>query len=156
MNKKERNEALKRDMLETIKNGGCWFCTRRNHFVKIARDEVEGLLFARECHFKEEGKEKGVEEVMEGGAYTFGMDWFDISIRGKSIDIYADAESFQSWDVWYDKEQGTCHKTREDGKEPSQRLVKFCAQADKEALQGIPRYYTIDSTNFSKIEENGA
>ena len=145
MNKNEQNEALKRDMLDAIQNGGCWFSTRRNHYVKITRDEVEGLLFARECHFE--------DEEMEGGAYTFGMDWFDISIRGKSIDIYADAESFQSWDIWYDKEQGTCYKTREDGREPSKRLIKFCTGADLEARHGIPRYYTIDSTNFAKIEK---
>ena len=144
MNKRERNEALKRDMLDAIKNGGCWFCIRRNNFVKIIHDEVEGLLFARECQFK--------DDIMEGGAYTFGMNWFDISIRGKSIDIYADAESFQSWDIWYDKDQGTCHKTREDGKEPSKRLVKFCIQTDQEALQGISKYFTIDSTNFDKIQ----
>lgn len=145
MNKNEQCEALKRDMLEAITSGGCWFCTRKNKYVKIGYDEVDGVIFARECHLKDDG--------MEGGAYTFAMDWFDLSVRPRSIDIYADAESFESWDIWYDSQNGTCNKTREDGRDPSLRLINFCARADQEALAGLPRYYTINSTNFDKIQK---
>ena len=148
MNKKERNEALKREMLEAINGGGCWFCIRKDNYVKIGLDEVEGLLFARECIFKESSDGT---RILEGGAYSFGLDWFDLRVGGRSIDIYADAESFQGWDIWYDRNEGTCHKTREDGREPGKRLIKFCTLADQEALAGINKYYTISSTNFSSI-----
>ena len=86
------DDMLQAEMLEKIKSGGAWFTTRIDHFVKIRYDEFEDCYYARECFFNE-GK-------LEGGAYTFGTDWFDISFHGRGyIDIYADPDSFQSWET---------------------------------------------------------
>ncbi len=141
--KTEGNEMLRREMLDSINQGGAWFIVPNKVLVKIGRDPASGLLFARECRFK--------DDVLECSAYSFGTDWFDISFHGPYIDIFADAESFQRWDIWYDTSKGTLSKTRDDGKEPSLRLVEFCTQADKEALSGTTNPYIISGTNFSKI-----
>jgi hypothetical protein len=142
---KNNHDALKREMLDKIKNGGAWFCTRENNYVKIAYSETDNCLYARECFIKEDG--------LEGGAYTFGMDWFDISFHGKYIDIYADADSFKSWNVWYDSEKGTCYKAEDRVREMAKRVMQFCKQADQEALSGDIAPYKIDGTNFDKIIE---
>lgn len=142
MNKKD---LMKQEMLEKIKNGGAWFRTRENNYVKIGYSQADDLLYARECFIK--------DGTLEGGAYTFGMDWFDISFHGRYIDIYANAETFCVWDVWYDPEKGTCYKAENDRMEKAKRVFAFCKQADAEALAGGLHPYIIDGTNFEKIIE---
>lgn len=140
-----RDESVKSEMLDKIRSGGAWFSTRENKYVKIGYSKQDDCLYAREC-FLEEG-------TLEGGAYTFGMDWFDIYFHGKYIDIYANAETFRQWDVWYDREKGTCFDADEEHRDQAVRLARFCSQADAEALAGIEGAYRITSTNFDKIIE---
>ena len=138
-------EKLKIEMLEKIRSGGAWFSTRSDKFIKIAYSNADDCYYARECFLK--------DGTLEGGAYTFGTDWFDIYFHKRNIDIYADADSFQTWDVWYDPEKGTCFKAPDDKKEQAKRVFEFCKQADGEALAGGLKPYKIDSTNFDKILE---
>ena len=77
-----KKEALKSEMIERIRSGGAWFTTRKDKYVKIGFSEADNCYFARECFFK--------DDALEGGAYSFGTDWFDISFHGKYIDIYVD------------------------------------------------------------------
>lgn len=134
---------LQAEMIEAIRNGGAWFCPRKDQFVKIGYSEKDNCYFARECFVK--------GDTLEGGAYSFGTDWFDISFHGRYIDIFADAETFRRWKIWYDPEEGTCY---EGGKaDQLMRLVGFCRQADREALAGGLEPYNIRSTNFDKIME---
>jgi hypothetical protein len=132
-------------MIEDIRSGGAWFVTRKDKYVKMGFSEEDGLIFARECFLK--------DGTLEGGAYTFGTDWFDISFHGKYIDIYADPDSFESWEVSYDPARGTRIKDSDDAVGIAKRVLGFCRQADAEALAGIRNAYTIDSTNFSFLKE---
>ena len=139
----KRNEELKSVMLEDIKSGGAWFNTRQDKYVKIGFSEADNCYFAREC-FLADGD-------LEGGAYTFGTDWFDISFHGRYIDIYVDPDTFKSWPINYSPDRGTRLKDSEEAVGQAERLLEFCRQADNEALAGITRSYQIDGTNFDHI-----
>ena len=76
---KNRKEAQKSAMINSIRSEGAWFITRKDKYVKIGFSEADDCYFARECFLK--------DGVLEGGAYSFGTDWFDISFHGKYIDI---------------------------------------------------------------------
>ena len=143
---KNRDESLKPEMLDKIMSGGAWFSTGKNKYLKIGYSETDDCLIARECTVTDEGS-------LEGGAYTFGTDWFDICFHGRYIDIYVDPKTFRRWDVWYDPEKGTCFKAPDDRKEQAKRVFEFCKQADGEAFAGGLKPYKIDSTNFDKILE---
>ena len=84
-------EKLQKEMFDSIRDGGAWFCTGTGRYVKIGYSKENNCYFARECFLKDGG--------LEGGAYSFGTDWFDISIRGRHTDIYADADTFKSWNI---------------------------------------------------------
>ena len=146
-------DALKQQMLDRIWHGGAWFTTRTDNFMKIAYSAADECLFARECVLR--------EGTLIGGAYTFGTDWFDISFHGRRIDIYCDPETFRSWEIVYDPDRGTMISTSEGDNEPpapvssakSQRLLKFCSEADQEVLGGAPSVrtaYHIDGAPFAK------
>ena len=138
-----RKEALKSEMIEKIRSGGAWFTTRKDKYVKIGLSGADNCYFARECFFKDGG--------LEGGAYSFGTDWFDISFHGKYIDIYVDPDTFRSWPVSYDPEYGTRYKDGEECAGQAERMLKFCKRADMEALSGLTDAYKIDGTNFDHI-----
>ena len=138
-----RKEALKSEMIEKIRSGGAWFTTRKDKYVKIGFSEADNCYFARECFFK--------EGTLEGGAYSFGTDWFDISFHGKYIDIYVDPDTFRQWPVSYSTEQGTVYDKSEDASGEAERMLKFCKRADREALLGIADAYEISGTNFDHI-----
>ena len=130
-------------MLESIRNGGAWFNTRQDKFIKIGYSETDNCYFARECFLKDGG--------LDGGAYSFGTDWFDISFHGRYIDIYVDPETFKSWPIRYDAERGTLYENTDEGVGQGERILEFCKQADKEALEGITRSFQIDSANFDAV-----
>ena len=155
MKRKEENEHLQREMLEKIMAGGAWFVTRKGHYTWIGFSKTLDCLCARECFLREaaagtQEREAGISGL-EGGAYTFGTDWFDISFHGRRIDIYADADSFRSWDVWYDPEKGTCFKAPENSRERARLVADVCREADRQALAGITEAYHIDGTNFAHL-----
>ena len=83
-----KKEALKSGMIGNIRSGGAWFTTRKDKYVKIGFSEADNCYFARECFLK--------DGSLEGGAYSFGTDWFDISFHGRYIHIYADPDSGRS------------------------------------------------------------
>lgn len=143
--KADPNDLLKQEMLAAIFHGGAWFSTRNNNYLKIAFNETDGCLYARECMIK--------DGTLEGGAYTFGTDWFDIYFHGRYIDIYTNPETFKRWKVWYDAERGTCYSAPADQMERAKRLVAFCRQADEEALAGGLKAYHISSADFAKVIE---
>jgi hypothetical protein len=136
-------EALKSGMIEIIRSGGAWFTTRKDKFVKIGFSEPDNCYFARECFFK--------EDTLEGGAYSFGTDWFDISFHGKYIDIYVDPDTFKQWPVSYSAGRGTSYDRSEEPSGQAERMLKFCKRADREALLGITDAYEISGTNFDHI-----
>ena len=139
----KENNPLQAEMLNAIRDGGAWFSTRKDHYVKIGYNRTDNCYYARECNLK--------DGSLEGGAYSFGTDWFDISFHGIYIDIYADADTFRKWNVWYDAEKGTCFKEPAEVMEQAKRVVEFCREADAEALAGITGEYQISGTNFDKI-----
>ena len=138
-----RKEAVKSEMIEKIRSEGAWFTTRKDKYVKIGYSAADNCYFARECFFK--------ESALEGGAYSFSTDWFDISFHGKYIDIYADPDTFKSWPVSWTAENGTRYKDGQECAGQAERVLKFCKRADFEALHGIPDAYKIDGTNFDHI-----
>ena len=138
-----KKDALKSAMIEKIRGEGAWFTTRKDKFVKIGFSGTDNCYFARECFFK--------DGALEGGAYSFGTDWFDISFHGKYIEIFADPDTFKSWPVSYSSEKGTCYKGGEECAGQAERVLKFCRRADMEALTGIRDAYKIDGTNFDHI-----
>jgi hypothetical protein len=138
-----KKEALKSGMIEKIRSGGAWFTTRKDKYVKIGFSEADNSYFARECFLK--------DGVLEGGAYSFGTDWFDISFHGKYIDIYADPDTFKQWPVNYSAEKGTSYDKADDPAGQAERMLKFCKRADREALLGIAGAYEISGTNFDHI-----
>lgn len=143
---KNRDESLKPEMLDKIMSGGAWFSTGKNKYLKIGYSETDDCLIARECTVTDEGS-------LEGGAYTFGTDWFDICFHGRYIDIYVDPKTFRRWDVWYDPEKGTRFKAPEDRIKKAERIAKFCRQADGEALAGGIEPYMITGADFSNVIE---
>ncbi len=132
-------------MFEAIRNGAAWFTTRKDKYVRIGYSQEDDCYFARECFFR--------DGVLEGGAYSFGTDWFDISFHGRRIDIYADPDTFRCWEIFYDPQKGTYCKDRDNQSGQFKRLYEFCRRADKEALAGIRDPYEIDGTNFEVIIE---
>jgi len=140
---KTKKEALKSEMIENIRGGGAWFTTRKDKCVKIGFSEADNCYFARECFLK--------DGTLEGGAYSFGTDWFDISFHGKYIDIYADPDTFKQWPVNYSAEKGTSYDKADDPAGQAERMLKFCKKADREALLGIADAYEISGTNFDHI-----
>ena len=140
-----KKEILKSEMLEKIRTGAAWFTTRPDFFIMIGYDETDKCYCARECEFRD-GR-------LEGGAYTFGTDWFDISFHGRYIDIYVDPETFRRWPVFYDAERGTRYEDADQCAGQAERVLKFCRQADREALAGGLDAYKIDGANFAHIIE---
>ena len=138
-----KKESHKSVMIEEIRKSGAWFTTRKDKYVKMGFSEEDNCYFARECFFK--------DGALEGGAYSFGTDWFDISFHGKYIDIYVDPDTFRQWPVSYSPEKGTTYKDGEECAGQAERVMKFCKQADREALLGITDAYEIDNTNFDHI-----
>ena len=138
-----KKEALKSAMIEKIRGEGAWFTTRKDKYVKIGFSEADNCYFARECFFK--------DDALEGGAYSFGTDWFDISFHGKYIDIYVDPDTFRQWPVSYSAGRGTVYDKSEEPSGQAERMLKFYKRADKEALLGITDAYEIDGTNFDHI-----
>lgn len=138
-----KKEAMKSGMIEKIRSEGAWFTTRKDKYVKIGFSETDNCYFARECFFKDNN--------LEGGAYSFGTDWFDISFHGRYIDIYADPDTFRQWPVSYSTEYGTRYDKTEEPSGQADRILKFCKRADVEALQGITDAYEIYGTNFDHI-----
>ena len=138
-----KKEALKSEMIENIRSGGAWFTTRKDKYVKIGFSETDNQYFARECFFK--------DGTLDGGAYSFGTDWFDISFHGRNSDIYVDPDTFISWPVSYTPESGTSYQNGEEAVGQAERILKFCKRADREALAGIRSAYEIDGTNFDHI-----
>lgn len=138
-------EKLRKEMHDRILNEGAWFCVGQDRFVKIGFSKEDNCYFARECFRKDGG--------LQGGAYSFGTDWFDISFHGKYIDIYADAETFKDWGIKHD-----INKTGDDSEmgeqdDTAMRLLDFCREADAEVMAGDPHAYSISGTNFDKILE---
>ena len=138
-----KKEAVKGEMIEKIRSEGAWFTTRKDKYVKIGFSEADNCYFARECFFK--------DGILEGGAYSFGTDWFDISFHGKYIDIYVDPDTFRQWPVGYSTERGTFCDKSDDSAGQAERILKFCKRADREALHGIKGAYEINGTNFDHI-----
>lgn len=139
-----RNEqdTIKSEMMKQIYDGGAWFRTKADNYLKIGFSEADNRLCARECVIK--------EGTLEGHAYTFGTDWFDISFHGRRIDIYVDPDTFRKWNICYDPDKGTyADHTGTEGS-PSMQLLNFCRQADKEALNGIGSSFLIDSAGFAE------
>ena len=141
-----KRDALKSEMIANIRSAGAWFTTRKDKFVKIGFSETDNCYFARECFLKDGG--------LEGGAYSFGTDWFDISFHGKYIDIYVDPDTFKEWPVVWSAESGTRYESKDECVGRAKRAVDFCRQADAEALAGVSDAYHIDGTNFSVIKDN--
>ena len=138
-----KKEAVKGEMIEKIRSEGAWFTTRKDKYVKIGFSEADNCYFARECFLK--------DGTLEGGAYSFGTDWFDISFHGKYIDIYVDPDTFRQWPVGYSTERGTFCDKSDDSAGQAERILKFCKRADREALLGIKGAYEINGTNFDHI-----
>ena len=138
-----KKEAVKGEMIEKIRSEGAWFTTRKDKYVKIGFSEADNCYFARECFFK--------DGILEGGAYSFGTDWVDISFHGKYIDIYVDPDTFRQWPVGYSTERGTFCDKSDDSAGQAERILKFCKRADREALLGIKGAYEINGTNFDHI-----
>ena len=138
-----KKEAVKSEMIEKIRGEGAWFTTRKDKYVKIGFSAADNCYFARECFFN--------EGALEGGAYSFGTDWFDISFHGKYIEIFADPDTFKSWPVSWTAENGTRYKDGAECAGQAERMLKFCKRADREALMGISDAYKIDGTNFDHI-----
>ena len=138
-----KNDALKSAMIEKIRGEGAWFTTRKDKYVKIGFSGTDNCYFARECFFQ--------DGALEGGAYSFGTDWFDISFHGKYIEIFADPDTFKSWPVSWTAENGTRYKDGAECAGQAERVLKFCKRADFEALQGTPDAFKIDGTNFDHI-----
>ena len=143
---KSSKEALKSAMIDDIRSGGAWFTTRKDKYVKIGFNESDGCYFARECFMK--------DGEPEGGAYSFGTDWFDISFHGKYIDIYVDPDTFRQWPVEWSAGRGTHYKGKDECVGQAKRVLEFCRQADEEAQAGINNAYQIDGTNFEVIKSN--
>ena len=143
---KNSKEVHKSAMIEDIRNGGAWFVTRKDRYTRIGYSAADNCCFARECFIK--------DESLEGGAYSFGMDWFDISFHGRYINIYADPDTFRSWPVIYDPEKGTHYDKDVERAGQAERMLEFCKQADAEALAGIAKAYQINGTNFDFILNN--
>lgn len=137
------SNKLQAEMMDAIRSGAAWFTTGKDKFVKIGYSKVDGCYFARECNLK--------DGSLEGGAYSFGTDWFDISFHGKRIDIYTDPETFKRWDVLYDPVKGTAMKGVKDAVSIEARILEFCKQADREALAGNLEPFVISGTNFDKV-----
>lgn len=140
-----KKEQLQREMLESIRAGGAWFSIRDDNNIKIGYSPEDDCYIARECRFRESG--------LEGGAYTFGTDWFDISFHGKYIDIYVDPETFRRWPVVHDASRGTHFESAKESAGIAERVLEFCKQADAEALAGVEGAYKIDGANFDKVME---
>ena len=136
-------DTRRKEMLDKILKDGAWFCVGQDRFVKIGFSKEDNCYFARECFRKNGG--------LQGGAYTFGTDWFDISFHGKYIDIYADAETFKHWDISYDAGKTLESEPVDDKEDTAERLLEFCRAADAEVMEGDPAAYRIDGTNFEKI-----
>ena len=130
-------------MIEAIRSEGAWFTTRKDKFVKIGFSVTDGCYFARECFIK--------DGSLGGGAYSFGTDWFDISFHGKYIDIYVDPDTFRQWPVVWTAESGTVYKKAAENSGTAERILRFCRQADAEALTGISDAFQINGTNFEHI-----
>lgn len=143
--KENANEMLKRDMLDKIKELGAWFCTRPDNYLKIGYSETDDCYFARECVLKDGG--------LVGGAYSFGTDWFDISFHGKYIEMFADPETFKRWDIYYDKDKGTCFRDSDGAAGMAGRMLEFCREADEDALRGGLNPYHIDRAAFAETIE---
>ena len=138
-----KKEAVKSEMIEKIRSEGAWFTTRKDKYVKIGFSAADNCYFARECFLK--------DGSLEGGAYSFSTDWFDISFHGKYIDIYVDPDTFRQWPVSYSAGKGTVYEKSEEPSAQAERMLKFCKRADREALSGITDAYEIDGTNFDHI-----
>ena len=138
-----KKEAIKSEMIGNIRSEGAWFTTRKDKYVKIGFSPIDNCYFARECFLK--------DGTLEGGAYSFGTDWFDISFHGKYIDIYVDPDTFRQWPVSCDPENGTSYDKAEEPSGQAERMLKFCKRADREALLGIADAYEISGTNFDHI-----
>ncbi|MDO5139774.1 MAG: hypothetical protein Q4D71_15120 [Oscillospiraceae bacterium] len=138
-----KKEALKSEMIGKIRGGGTWFTTRKDKYVKIGFSQPDNCYFARECFMN--------DSTLEGGAYSFGTDWFDISFHGKYIDIYVDPDTFRQWPVSYTRERGTRFDKTEETTGLAERMLEFCKRADLEALSGIRDAYQINGTNFDHI-----
>lgn len=134
----KQNDNLKSEMITRINEGGAWFSTRENNYLKIGRSG-EGLC-ARACVIR--------DGELTGSAYTFGTDWFDISFHGRLTDIYVDPDTLRKWDFRYDPERGTVYDSAE-GTTPPLQLTEFCRQADQEALQGVKDAFHIDGAGFA-------
>lgn len=135
-------DLLKSEMTKKIYNGGAWFSTREGNYLKIGYSESDNRLYARECVFR--------DGAMTGAAYTFGTDWFDISMRGRRTDIYVDPDTLKKWEIRYDPEHGTKFRSSEGAPAPSMQLMGFCKQADHEAIEGIAGAYHINSAGFAE------
>ena len=136
------NDALKAEMINAINEGGAWFTTRENCYIKIGKSEAGELLYARVCILK--------DGALTGGAYSFGTDWFDISFHGRLIDIFADPDSLKYYDMRHDDEQGTYLNTDDGPVHEGSSLIEFCRKADEEVLAGNVRGFMIDGTGFAK------
>lgn len=134
---------LQAEIMEKILHGGAWFTTRRERFVKIEYSEIDGCYFARECNLK--------DDSLEAFAYSFGTDWFDISIRGPHIDIYSDPDTFKTWEIWYERGTGTMFNSAYKATEIGKRMIEFCREADREVLSEINEPYEISGTNFDLL-----
>ncbi|MBQ6315512.1 MAG: hypothetical protein IKE85_01165 [Mogibacterium sp.] len=125
----DNNDLIKAQMIQAINNGGAWFSTRENNFLRIG---AAGTMLAKEC-ILEDGR-------VTGNAYTFGTDWFDISMHGRWTDIYVDPDTLKVWEIDEDTDYS---------KFPAD-LALFCREADEEALAGITGAYHIDGTGFAQ------
>lgn len=138
-------DLLKSEMTKKIYNGGAWFSTREGNYLKIGYSESDNRLYARECVFR--------DGTMTGAAYTFGTDWFDISMRGRRTDIYVDPDTLKKWEIRYEPEHGTKFRSAEGEPRPPMQLMNYCKQADQEVLAGGLNAYHIDSAGFAEEME---
>lgn len=138
-------DKLRKEMLDRILNEGAWFKVGQDRFVKIGYSKEDNCYFARECFRKNGG--------LQGGAYSFGTDWFDISFHGKYIDIYADAETFKDWNISHDSARTGADGEAVSTEDTAQRILDFCREADAEVMEKDPAAYSISGTNFDKILE---
>jgi len=174
LNRKEcvmsgKTDKLKAEMLEKMRNGGAWFRTRKDNYLKIEFIPSDNCYYARECVIMPADRSSGnsIENRpgITGGAYTFGTDWFDIHFHGfggKWLDIYVDPDTLRSWEVVYDDEGGISFEPMQsaiDGAEnsagdpglPPSKLKEFCIQADHEALAGLSDTYHLDGAAFARF-----
>lgn len=135
-------DLLKSEMTKQIYGSGAWFSTREDNYLKIGYSESDNRLYARECVFR--------DGVLTGNAYSFGTDWFDISMRGRRTDIYVDPDTLRKWEIRYDPENGTKFRSSEGASNPPVQLMNFCREADREALEGIAGAYHINSAGFAE------